>query len=291
MEPYTGYWVENADTVEQTLFLRYRSCDAGTSKKSINFDRTSNLKEIHLYIESNGTADPTNILGFRDDAKDGYDIYDLGEPPQPLGKYTSLAFVQERVDGSFRLLTGDYRPDSYSGWTYDMLVRGNTNRPAYLKLSKLKDIPDNFKVFLYDFKSELSYELKLNERMTLPHIPTIKGVKYQLIVGNKQYLNEMNLESAEMPENYKLYQNYPNPFNPSTTIKFDLPKPDKVYLDIVNILGRVVRVLIDDNLPAGPHSYTWDGLNETGSKVASGVYFYRIKTERFISNKKMMLVK
>lgn len=91
---------------------------------------------------------------------------------------------------------------------------------------------------------------------------------------------------AHLPDKYTLSQNYPNPFNPSTSINFGLPKAGHVSLEVFNMLGQRVTIVIDDRLEAGHHAYVWDGKD-----VASGVYFYRLTTPDFASTKKMMLLK
>lgn len=90
----------------------------------------------------------------------------------------------------------------------------------------------------------------------------------------------------QMPLTYRLYQNYPNPFNPSTTIQFDIPKQSKVTLKIIDMLGREVATLVDENLQPGEHKVIFD----TG-KLPSGVYFYRLQAEEFTATKKLMLLK
>jgi hypothetical protein len=93
------------------------------------------------------------------------------------------------------------------------------------------------------------------------------------------------------PTVFSLAQNYPNPFNPETVIKFSLPQDSKVTLRIYNVLGQVVNTLVDQVFPAGNHSVTWDGKNEQGSDVASGVYFYRLKADSYESIMKMTLLR
>jgi len=90
---------------------------------------------------------------------------------------------------------------------------------------------------------------------------------------------------------FSLGKNFPNPFNPETVIEFNLPEASQVSLNVYNILGQVVRTLVDEELPAGPHSVTWDGKNGQGSEVASGVYFYRIKAGNFESTERMTLLR
>ncbi|MGD0339744.1 MAG: FlgD immunoglobulin-like domain containing protein [Bacteroidota bacterium] len=93
------------------------------------------------------------------------------------------------------------------------------------------------------------------------------------------------------PKEYHLYDNFPNPFNPTTKIAFELPVASKVKLVIYDALGREVRTLTDDEYPAGYIELTWDGRNEIGTMVSSGVYFYRISTLKWNSVKKMVLLR
>ena len=92
--------------------------------------------------------------------------------------------------------------------------------------------------------------------------------------------------TSEIADRFSLGQNYPNPFNPSTQIKFSIPKADYVRLKVFDISGREVAVLVNKNLPKGEYTYDFNGAN-----YPSGVYFYTLKTEKFTSTKKMILVK
>ncbi|MCX7762321.1 MAG: DUF4623 domain-containing protein [Candidatus Kryptonium sp.] len=93
-------------------------------------------------------------------------------------------------------------------------------------------------------------------------------------------------QTDEVPLTYALYQNYPNPFNPITTIKYSIPRTEKVTLKIYNILGQEVATLIDEEQKAGVYEFKFDASN-----LASGVYFYRLTAGSFVDVKKMMLVK
>lgn len=91
---------------------------------------------------------------------------------------------------------------------------------------------------------------------------------------------------TNVPSNFRLDQNYPNPFNPTTTIRFALSQPGQVSFKVYDITGRLVADLINDRKSAGEYSLTFDG-----SQLSSGVYFYRLQTERFSETKRMMLIK
>ena len=94
-----------------------------------------------------------------------------------------------------------------------------------------------------------------------------------------------------LPADYLLSQNQPNPFNPVTSVRFALPRGSEVRLTVFDVTGRVVRTLVDEELPAGYHETSWDGRSDSGQRVASGVYFYRLETAEFSATRKMTLLK
>jgi hypothetical protein len=98
-------------------------------------------------------------------------------------------------------------------------------------------------------------------------------------------------ETASHIEGFELSQNYPNPFNPETQVSFSLPEEAKVSLAVYNVSGQKVRTLLDSGLPAGSYTVTWDGKDNQGISVASGVYFCRLQAGEKVSTKKMTLVR
>jgi hypothetical protein len=88
-----------------------------------------------------------------------------------------------------------------------------------------------------------------------------------------------------------LYQNHPNPFNPGTTIRFVLENTATARIDVFDVRGVRVRTLVNGEVPAGPHRTVWDGRNEVGEIVATGVYFYRLVAGDFVQTKKMILLR
>jgi len=88
-----------------------------------------------------------------------------------------------------------------------------------------------------------------------------------------------------------LAQNLPNPFNPSTTIRFDLPADGPAELTIFDIGGRRVRTLVADNLPAGSHARRWDGRDERGAELPSGIYLYRLRSGGIEALRRMVLLR
>ena len=88
-----------------------------------------------------------------------------------------------------------------------------------------------------------------------------------------------------------IYNNYPNPFNPITTIRYDLLEANNVTISIHDIMGKVVKKLINTNQTSGYKTVEWNGTNDIGEIVSAGMYFYSIKTSTFIQTKKMILLK
>ena len=94
-----------------------------------------------------------------------------------------------------------------------------------------------------------------------------------------------------LPDVFALHQNHPNPFNPVTTIRFDVPQESLVRMDVYNILGQRVRTLVNGTMQPGFHAIRWNGTNDTGKPLASGMYIYRIYSTQFTAVKKLVLMK
>jgi hypothetical protein len=89
----------------------------------------------------------------------------------------------------------------------------------------------------------------------------------------------------------KLQKNYPNPFNPETSIDFYLKNPELVIIEIFNIRGQKIKTLVNSKMSAGNHNVIWNGLNDRGEKMPSGVYFYRMRTDDYKAARRMILIK
>ncbi len=120
-----------------------------------------------------------------------------------------------------------------------------------------------------------------------------------ITVGSPQAVDSSR--EVSLPDEYALGQNYPNPFstgsglsfggNPGTTIKYQLPEPGVVVVKIYNVIGQEIKTLINGEKGAGYHTIRWNGLDDKGQKVPSGVYFYRLQVGQFVFVKKMLFVR
>jgi hypothetical protein len=128
--------------------------------------------------------------------------------------------------------------------------------------------------------------------------PPVTKYEFSTTGGSAYYpffgMGALEVKDANTPATPKVFslsQNYPNPFNPKTIIRFGLPKDSWVNLDIYNVLGQKVKTLVDERLNAGMKEVEWDGKDDKGFEVSSGIYFYKIKAGDFSDIKKMVMLK
>lgn len=125
-----------------------------------------------------------------------------------------------------------------------------------------------------------------------PYHPNPDGGKVMFMEMQITFpLSDANDDPTVPNVTYMLHQNYPNPFNPETTISFDMPKAGFANLSVYNVKGQLVKTLVNGNLDWGRQSVVWNGTDNYGNSVTSGLYFYRLTTNGKTETKKMMLVK
>jgi len=142
-----------------------------------------------------------------------------------------------------------------------------------------------------------------NERYGHQHLEYISGrddvwyvalghlYLYELLANVDYQVTSIDFADENLPKSFSLSQNYPNPFNPTTTIQFSIPNQVKVELNIYDIMGRKVNSLVSSNYSAGNYNVVWDGTNDNGMMVSSGIYFYQVKAGNQIAVKKMSFLK
>jgi len=119
------------------------------------------------------------------------------------------------------------------------------------------------------------------------------SARFQLMYDVFTYFNieSFNSTGDEPPLKNMLSQNYPNPFNPNSKIRFSITRKGFVRLRVYNVSGQLVKTLVNKVMEAGSHTASWDGTNNNGSKVSSGVYFYQLKSPEFTRSRKMVLLR
>ena len=102
---------------------------------------------------------------------------------------------------------------------------------------------------------------------------------------------QVSIYDETLPITYNLYNAYPNPFNPLTTIRYDVPKDELVNITIYDIMGRIIKTMVNTEITAGYKSIIWNATNDRGSPVSAGIYLYMIQAGEFRQTKKMVLLK
>ncbi|MGA7721456.1 MAG: T9SS type A sorting domain-containing protein [Ignavibacteriaceae bacterium] len=134
------------------------------------------------------------------------------------------------------------------------------------------------------FISIINSQSQLPIAVSIP-LDSIQQISFQSLVTG------VTKQGSKIPEQFSVSQNYPNPFNPGTIINYALPKSSLVTIKIYNILGREIRTLVNVEQQAGNYTVQWNGDNNFGRLVASGVYIYRVTAGQNVKTMKMMYLK
>lgn len=122
-----------------------------------------------------------------------------------------------------------------------------------------------------------------------PMYMNVEGSPSQVVYAPYPYVSNEELNTPGLVT--ALGSNYPNPFNPTTTIQFTLAESGRAHLSVYNTRGQLVRTLANTDLMAGKHQLVWDGRDNRGNNVSSGLYFYRLQAGKFVQSRKMILMK
>ena len=118
-------------------------------------------------------------------------------------------------------------------------------------------------------------------------------IQYKFLDNNGNYLlnNIADINIDLLPKEFAVYNNYPNPFNPITTVLYELPDSRNVQIRLIDLMGRTIKSINLDGVAPGRHSYIWNGTNELGNLVSTGIYFIQINAGSDTAIKKMLLLK
>lgn len=173
---------------------------------------------------------------------------------------------------------------------------GEDNPPLFTNLQRLTAFTIRFRISPSAEPQIVTIDTTRDRRMGSANFgPVNGGSSFTPIVvpGSLYYGIQADIESNNelLPMGYMLEQNFPNPFNPTTQIGFEVPSATVVNVDVYNILGQKIKTLVSGYKDAGKYSVSWDGTNESGQAVPSGVYFYRLTTSDHSETRRMMLLK
>ena len=283
--PWSGYAVHAKEagvlTLEPFPSNLEESRDAGRT--------ISNEWVLNLKLRSDNYVDYSSQIGrkeFGEEDKDNLDV-----PALPAME--SFVAVRTEINGNGKFEYGsDIRSlDEMNGvWNIKLISEGISG-PYTFSIGSKDNLPLGLSFAFLDVPNKNVISNILSESITIQE-SLGNGYDITIVSGDEQYVSDMitNLLEA-IPAEYSLSQNYPNPFNPTTKIDFSLPRSDDVTVTIYNLMGQQIKVLMNSNLEYGYHTVTWNGLDQLGRSVASGVYFSELRTRNFRKTKKMLLLK
>ncbi len=290
MNAFHGYWIKNRGKLPKTIRISslQASGTAGTPKQSAE---QNTLKpgewKVRLSARTADAADEFNFVGAVKGSVDGLDVFDISEPPTSPSGYVSISF--RHTEGK---LAADYRSISDAGYVWDFDVASSqANIPVSIDLTQFGAFDPSFKIYLLDNKQERVYDMTGQMSYTWKAGKSEHIRSFRLIVGSEAFVEKNTNGIPLVPVEYSLSQNFPNPFNPVTTIRYSLSHSGLTTVDIFNVLGQKIRTLINEFQPIGQYSVQWDGRDAAQSVVSSGVYYYRVQCNEFLSVKKMTFIK
>lgn len=302
-----GFFVK-AGASGASLEFRYPA----SSSKSTKYPTDSFDWRIQLIASVGDIVDTYNFAGVSNKANPVYDEFDAYELFPLSSDYVSLYFPHKEWKDNPANYTQDIRPMEGDTIEWQFEVMSNIKgKDAVLTWNLPEQFPEGYSVKLIDLDvqskaidikeiKEYSYALAKpkNTGKEAPPDPLV-NVNNPAIFPKNTGLETRHFilrvikpqSRPAIPETYYLKQNYPNPFNPVTTIEYALPEQTDVQITIYNVLGQEVRNLLKAQQTPGVYKILWDSRNNSGIRVTSGIYFYRIKAGNFIQTKKMMLLK
>ncbi len=243
---------------------------------------------VDITAEIGQARDDNNTALVAPGATAGRDPADWFEPPL-VGEYVSVSFATPG-NGS-PPLTIDARPISEEGVTWPVSVQSNLQGRVALSFEGIASVPDDYVVWLVDEASASVRDLRRNPSYSVSSQGDGAPVRMQLVIGTPGYAQAASGFDSATPLDYALAPSYPNPFRSVATIQYALPSAEHVVMEVFDIVGRRVALLVDEEMEAGYHSVVWDGRGAAGADLASGVYLYRLRAGSFTATQRAVLVR
>jgi len=282
LEPWEGYSIMNLDSVEVNISIPPKEFQS-LNKKSLPNDYIE--WRVRIVTQCQEAKDRINFLGVSKEASLEWDNLDLVEPIG-IGEYVSLYFDHRdwvKYPGKY---TADYRPISKKEITWDFKVETNISKSTIsLGFEDINSIPDEYKVILFDQITLRTVDLRQEKmyKFTLMDNETTRDFRFIITTDNFM---------LTLPQSFKLHlTSYPNPFNMETTVEYQIPNDCFVELSIFNIMGQKVKELVQGFHYSGNYYITWDGKDNTGNNLSSGIYFCKMRAGSTVISKKLLLLR
>ena len=254
---------------------------------------------------SDGTVkDDFNAIGVLQAASDGYDTHDIAQWT-PQGTFLELYFPHNDISEPLHYwfekpssVCYDMRADStHKDWIMRVAAFTDTNSPLSVRNKTVtirwdaSEINDDWELQLQaaDY-TVLVEDMKTASEYTFTTADNDYSVQ-DFVIMTTFTPNLNSIEGAPVAESFTLLNNYPNPFNPTTTIQYQIPRNEWVQLAIYNLQGELVKTLWNGDKAAGDYRVQWNGMDDEGRPVASGVYLTKLLTPTMARSTKMLLLK
>jgi len=302
IEPWGGFFVK-ATAQNAHLYFNYPTTarQQNNNQPVINNDynivERPKLKwEFSLSAKAGEKGDVV-ILGVGEGAKDTLDPLDVPEIPNP--PFPQIGMLQFSVcnndwENNAGLYTRDVKNSRSGSWNWNLLINlenmledGIFSDIIRISAKGAEKIPADYIFRIINPADGSSADLRNEDFLLDIEISHAEGEPWLIplyleVIPSGSNLGEREAFSAS---------NYPNPFNPETTISYNLPAESFVYLEIYNLKGQLVKKLVGESQPSGMHKVVWNGCDQQGREVASGFYFYRLKTKDNQLTRKILLMK
>jgi hypothetical protein len=201
---------------------------------------------------------------------------DYPEPPN-MDTFVSLNFPHPEWGRLTESYSTDVRPTSQDGDQWHFEVKGGANEPVRLAVDGAESVPLEHEIWLVDEFLQQPINLRSEPSYSFSHAGGNTVRRFKLVVGSRTFINQTLGDVQILPEEYELLPIFPNPFNSSSTIRYALPEPTHVTLNVFNVVGNHVATLVDRTEAEGYHSLVWDGSGIQGNILPSGLYFLQLQ--------------
>ena len=281
--PWNGYAVYSAQA-SSIIILPFSEQDSSAARNA-----STNEWYLNIKLESDAYFNYSSEIGRRKYANNSYDHFDTPLFPE-IDKGIALA-IDLNGSGLFNYQRDIRDIEEMNGIWNLRLDNNEGNKEIFLSGDIRGSIPDEFHIAIVDIAERNVINTFLDEGMIINQYSDL-SYDIKLVAGDLDYVNRTTEEIlSNIPSEFSLGQNYPNPFNPITKMDYTLPKRSKVIISIYNVLGQEIVNLVNEEQGFGYHSITWNGTDQLGRQMASGVYFTRMVSETFSQTKKMLLLK
>ncbi|MBU4446661.1 T9SS type A sorting domain-containing protein, partial [bacterium] len=282
--PYKGYYYFNSTNLTK-LKVHYKS---GTLGKPVVENIYPSGWRVNITLISGDFIDKSTWFGISSDAKTQQDQFDYHKP-HGIGDFPNIVFYRPNWDTEYSNFASDIRPaiDEIELWNFEVICI--PEQAVNLQFGGIDDIPPELDVLLVDEANFKSIDLRNTDSYNMTS--RLTKVNFTVAVGCPE--NVEDYRESLIPKTFSLGKNFPNPFNLITTIPVNIPEEMQLSVVIYDLLGQNINILCN-NSPAKPGRYffTWNGYNNNGKPVPTGIYFVKVSTNTGITCiDKMILIK